>query len=360
LGTFTTRTFSSPFGYRPFHARGFQFYYRPRHEPERFPARFGFVAFPNDQLETADNRIQCVSCAGQHKNVALALFSMTPERTHACEVFCPLQAADGTETFYDVAGPLRRGRPARGPLFVRDGDCYLVFLHTGPGRMYVVDRSPAATGYVYYRERTVPTICIRYYRGAAKNFAPGTVMAGGLALALGDDSGYGSFDEFRARWSQAKLTREPRGAIVDLRLTGVTPALRISEKTRGASSDPELFVSGKRVGTDTLESDLARQSQRGLPLAVGSFCVDSNGKPVAAYAAPDSSGCVVLQPLPIPVDLTIRSERGTVRLHGLPLGRVELGMMPPRILVEACTAPAKIETAGDFSGCAPVLRCGDV
>jgi len=355
LGTFSTRGLSSPFGYGKFHTRGFQFYYRPRKDAGRFPARFGFLAFPNAEDEGADNDVECVSQVRQHKNVALALYRMAPRRTHACELFCPLQAADGREEFFDSCGPLSPGHKANGPLFVLDGEVYLAFLAEGRPSWRVESLDPDLTGYTYYQSKAIPSVTLRHYRGKVKNFRADRPFCGGFAVVMGDADEYGDLDAFRRKWSKARLTRKTRGARVELVLSGVAPALRL-RSTTDMRGNPELFVSGRPIHTDTLECHWARQSLRGEPLTVGPYAVESSGKPVTAYAAPDGSGCVVLQPLPIPVDVSISLPDGKVKVRGLPLARAELETSPPSLKIAACSAPERITTSGSLSRCPVDLR----
>ena len=355
LGTFSTRGLSSPFGYGKFHARGFQFYYRPRRDAGRFPARFGFLAFPNAKSEGANNDVECLSQVRQHKNVALALYRMAPRRTHACEIFCPLQAADGAESFFDSRGPLALGEEAEGPLFVLDGDVYLAFIPEGHAAWSVQPLDPKLTGYTYYRSKSIPSVTLSYYRGRARSFKPGTTFRGGFAVAMGDADEYGGFEAFRRKWTGVRLTRKESGSRVELATSGVVPALRLraSADMRG---NPELLVSGRIVQADTLECELARQSLRGEPLDVGPFRVESSGKPVTAYASPDGSACVVIQPLPIPVDISISLPDGSAEIRGLPLGRVELETSPPSLKVVACAEPDRIVTKGALTG-GHAVRC---
>ena len=356
LGTFSSSgSLAHPFGYGVFHRRGFQFYYRPRPEPEESPMRLGFLAFPNVLKESPDNGVSCASAAGQHRNVALALYRMVPERTHACEVFCPLQAADGREAFCDSTGVLARGQAARGALFVRDGQCYLAFIATARAPLLVEDRDPTPTGYPFHQRESIPVVVLRHHRGTCRSFKAGTAFEGGIAVVLGDEDEYGDFESFRQAVARARLERTTRGGSDVLSLGGIGPALRLRANL-ASDRNPGFCVSGRPQKPDTLECPLARQSLRGEPLHVGGFRVQSQGKPVTAYSAPDGSGCVVLQPLPVPVDIRIDTPDGSVRIKGMPPGRIEFSLSPARLLVESPAPPRAIRTTGSASRLKCVVR----
>jgi hypothetical protein len=358
LGTFSANPLSMPYGYGRWHRRGFQFYYRPRQEPETYPMRYGFLAFPNaGHKDTPDNQVTCTSAAGQHRNIAMALYRMAPKRTNACEVFCTLQVADGRECFYDAVGPLPRGRLAQGPLFVHDGQCYLAFLKSGGQDLMVEDRDPALTCYSFYQTKSVPAVVFSHYRGSCRAFPANKTFEGGLAVVMGDADEYGGFESFRKTWSRARLLRHVPGAWTDLALAGVRPALRLRADA-ALNHPPEFFVAGELQKPDTLESSCARQSHTGKPVRVGPFRVKSHGKPVTAYAAPDGSGCVVLQTLPAPVDLTVRTAEGGLTVRGMHLGRIALSRTPAKIVIETCAPPAAVAATGRFAKARRILRCG--
>jgi len=363
LGSFSNNSLSSPYGYARFHTRGLQFYYRPRRDSRPFPARWGFLAFPNaGKKGTPDNIVKCESHAGQYRNIALALYTMEPKRTDRCEVFCPLPAADGQEEFHDAQGLLKRGKNACGPLFMRDGEAFLAFFAPDKGRFRVEDH-PAGCRYfvdpIYHKKR-IPVVTLSHYRGAVRSFKSGTRFAGGIAVVLGDKDQYGNFENFRKIFAQANLSFVERSTVSTLTLSGVKPLLRLKlVKGLSPSVNPQLFVGGKPQKSDTLSSPLARQSMRGKPLKVGVFRVESNGKPVTAYASAEGSGCVLLQPLPVPIDVCISMPGGKIAIRDLTLGRAELTLSPLKLVVETCARPQEIRTSGRFKHCQINLRTRD-
>ncbi|MDP6359856.1 MAG: hypothetical protein QF473_32375, partial [Planctomycetota bacterium] len=184
----------------------------------------------------------------------------------------------------------------------------------------------------------------------------GTTFSGGIAVAMGSSGEYASFDEFKKNWSKARLSLVKKKSGLALSLRGVRPALRIRAPD-GRKRHPVIYVSGKRLETDTLECSHARQSQRGHPVEVENFRIDSDGRPVTAYSSPDGSSCVVLQPLPVPVDLNITSPTGKVRVKGLRLGRIELDSSSRSLRVESCSPIGGLSTTGQLRGLKEIVKC---